>query len=106
MKASKKTKLESAGWKVGTAQEFAGLTDAEMALVRIKQSLAYSLREMRTKEGLTQTDVAHRLGSSQARVARMEAADASVSVELIMNACLVMGATEKSLGKTIATAGR
>ena len=106
MKTAKKTKLEAAGWKVGSAKELLGLSDAEMALIRIKQSLAQRLRELRTKQAFTQAEVASRIGSSQARVARMEAADASVSVELLMNACLMIGATEKTIGQAITAAPR
>ncbi len=106
MKATKKTKLEKAGWHIGSTQELLGLSDSEMAMIRIKQSLAKSLREMRAEQAVSQAEVAKRVGSSQARVARMEAADASVSVDLLLNACLIMGANEKAIGRAIATAGR
>lgn len=33
MNADKKARLEKAGWKVGTVQEFLGLSDEEMAII-------------------------------------------------------------------------
>lgn len=36
MKAAKRKKLEAAGWKVGCAREFLGLSDEEAAFVELK----------------------------------------------------------------------
>jgi len=69
--------LERKGWRVGDTQEFLGLTEGEIALIEIKLSLAAGLRRLRSEGNLTQEDVAVRIGSSQSRVAKMEAADPS-----------------------------
>ena len=42
---------------------------------------------------------AHLVGSSQSRVAKMEAADASVSVDLLIRSLLKLGAARKDLAK-------
>lgn len=39
MKKSKRRKLEAAGWAVGSVREFLGLSDADAALIEMKQSL-------------------------------------------------------------------
>jgi transcriptional regulator with XRE-family HTH domain len=44
--------------------------------IEIKLSLARELKRARLKKGLSQTALASKLGSSQSRVAKMEAADA------------------------------
>ena len=39
MRVSKRVKLEAAGWKVGSADEFLGLTPEESAYIEIKLAL-------------------------------------------------------------------
>jgi len=102
MNAAKKKKLESAGFKVGGVQEFLGLTDEEMALIDLKVRLIRMLRPAREGNGITQDELARRIGSSQSRVAKMEAASADVSLDLICRALLALGVTRQSIGKAIA----
>ena len=106
MKRTKKERLEAAGWRVGTAAEFLGLSKEEAALVEMKLSLAESLRRRRQARRLTQTQLARRLGSSQSRVARMEAADSSVSIDLLVRALLQLGATRSQVAKAITKRSR
>jgi predicted XRE-type DNA-binding protein len=103
MKKSRQAKLESAGWKVGTAAEFLELSKEEAAFVELKVVLASSLRKRREAKELTQEEVAKLLGSSQSRVAKMEAAEADVSVDLLVRALLALGVTRKGLAKIIAS---
>ena len=86
MKASKQKKLQAAGWKVGSAAEFLELTDAEAMLVNMKLALATHLKTLRQQSKVTQLELAKRIGSSQSRVAKMEIADKSVSLELLVRA--------------------
>jgi DNA-binding XRE family transcriptional regulator len=101
MKKSKQERLERAGWNVGDAAEFLELTKEEAAFVELKVSLADSLKKRRQKRKWTQTQLANAIGSSQPRVAKMEAADSSVSVDLLIKALLTMGATRIDLAKVI-----
>ena len=100
-KATKK-RLEAAGWKTGGVQEFLGLTDAEAAFVDLKLALAADLRARRLDKHLNQTQVARLIGSSQSRVAKMEAADPSVSVDLLIRSLLKLGARRKDVAKAVA----
>lgn len=93
MDTTKRKKLEAAGWKVGTPAELLELSAGEAALVEFRLRLADALRAHRSARGLSQTDVAHRLGSSQSRVAKMEAGDRSVTVDLMIKALIASGAT-------------
>jgi len=104
MRRAKKTRLESRGWRVGDAAEFLELSPEEAAFVEVKLALAKHLRGLRHRRGWTQTDVAERIGSSQSRVARMEAADASVTLDLIVRSLLALGATASEVGRVIARA--
>jgi hypothetical protein len=104
MDTSKKDLLSSAGWRTGDAAEFLGLSAEETAFVELKLALADYLRGIRIQHGWTQTQVAGRLGSSQSRVAKMEAADASVSVDLLLRSLLALGASRSDVGQVIARA--
>ena len=101
MKKSKRAKLTAAGWAVGSVQDFLGLSAADAALIELKLSLSRSLRDRRQRRGLSQVELAKRLRSSQSRVAKMEAGDPSVSMDLLVSSLLVLGASADELAKTI-----
>jgi DNA-binding XRE family transcriptional regulator len=102
MDAKKGKRLEAAGWQVGTAAEFLKLTPAEATLVEMRVALSQSLKERRLAEGLTQAALAKELGSSQSRVAKLEAGDPSVSLELLIRALLAVGASRKDVAQALA----
>ncbi len=106
MKTAKKKRLEKKGWKVGTAAEFLKLTPEEAALVELRLRLADAVRQLRREKHLTQVELAHRLGSSQSRVAKLEAAEDSVSLDLLIRSLLTLGATPGDLAKMIGTPSR
>lgn len=101
MRKAKKEQLAQAGWKAGSAQEFLGLSDEEAALIEMKLALASSLKARRLAHGWTQQELAKRLGSSQSRLAKMEAADATVSIDRLIRSLLALGATRQQLGRII-----
>ena len=105
MKKSKGTKLQAAGWAIGSVQDFLGLSDAEAGLIELKLSLSRSLRDRRQQRGLSQVELAKRLRSSQSRVAKMEAGDPSVSMDLLVSSLLVLGASAADLAKAIQGSG-
>ena len=100
-KATKK-KLEAAGWNTKSVQDFLGLTDAETAFIDMKLALTADLRSRRLEKHLNQTQVARLIGSSQSRVAKMEAADPSVSVDLLIRSLLKLGAERRDVAKAVA----
>jgi DNA-binding XRE family transcriptional regulator len=101
MDKAKQNKLEAKGWKVGDIDEFLGLDKAEMAIVEMKFALAKAIIEKRKKTKLTQGQMAKAIGSSQSRVAKIEHADPTVSIELMLKSLLSMGTTTKEIAKTI-----
>jgi predicted transcriptional regulator len=103
MKASKKKQLEAAGWKVGSTSEFLELSDAEEMLVNMKLALAANVRKMRQDMGMTQLELAKRIKSSQSRIAKMEVADGSVSMELFVRSLAALGASCTQIGKIVGT---
>lgn len=102
MDAKKRKRLEAAGWAMGDAVDFLKLSPEEAALVEMRLALSRTLRERRLATGLTQTTLAKQLGSSQSRVAKLEAGDASVSLELLIRALLAVGATRRDVGQALA----
>jgi DNA-binding XRE family transcriptional regulator len=101
MKARKRKRLEAAGWRVGSAAEFLRLKPEEAALVEMKLNLARRLRDVRTNRGLSQEAMAKLLGSSQSRVAKMEAGDRSVSADLLVRSLLLVGASRAEIAREI-----
>lgn len=101
MKSSKRARLEAAGWAVGSGQEFLGLSDAEAALIEVKLALSTALRDRRKRRRLSQAQLARRLCSSQSRVAKMEAGDPSVSMDLLVRSLLALGARSTDLARAI-----
>lgn len=101
MDKAKQKRLEAKGWKLGSASEFLGLSAGEATLVEMKVSLSQALRARRQAGGLSQVALARRLKSSQSRVAKMEAADRTVSVELLLRALITLGATSRDIAKVL-----
>jgi len=102
MDAKKRKQLERAGFTVGSAAEFLELSAEESALVEMRLALSHALRERRTAAGLTQAALARLTGSSQSRVAKMEAGDPSVSLDLLIRALLAAGASRREVGQALA----
>lgn len=85
---------------------FPGIVSRGEAFVELKLRLSKSLRKHRTRQNLSQTALAKKLKSSQSRVAKMEAADPTVSIDLLIRALLAIGATHNDLAKAVARFGK
>ena len=102
MKQSKRQKLERNGWRVGAASDFLGLSAEESAYIEMKLALSDALREEREKKKLSQVQLARLIASSQSRVAKMEAADSSVSIDLLVKSLLALGVARKKVARALA----
>lgn len=101
MRKAKQNALEKKGWKVGSAEEFLGLSEQEIAYIELKLELSRKLKASRTSKKLTQADLARVVNSSQSRVAKMEAGDPTVSIDLLVKSLLALGVSKKELGEAI-----
>lgn len=101
MKQAKRKRLEAAGWKVGDATQFLELSDAEAVLIELKLQLADALRSIRGRHGLTQEQASKVLRSSQSRVAKMEAGDPTVSLDLLVRSLLTLGASRNEIARCV-----
>jgi ribosome-binding protein aMBF1 (putative translation factor) len=104
MKRDKKRRLTRAGWRVSDTADFLGLTSQEERFIELKLALAAGIRKLRERRGLTQAALAKRLGSSQSRVAKLEAGDTSVSFDLMIRSLISVGAGPAEIAKIIRTA--
>lgn len=97
----KKARLERKGWKIGSAKDFLGLSDEEAAYVEMKLALSEKLKQQRVQNKLTQAELARLTHSSQSRIAKMEAGDPTVSIDLLVKSLLALGVSKKELGRSI-----
>lgn len=101
MLKTKKKRLESKGWKVGTVADFLDLSESEAMYVELKVVLSRLLKKQRIKSKLTQIELAKIVESSQSRVAKMEAGDPSVSLDLLVRSLLALKTTKTELARAI-----
>jgi transcriptional regulator with XRE-family HTH domain len=97
----KKKCLRRKGWTVGDAKDFLGLSDEEEAYIELKLALSRKLRQRRARKKLTQMQLARMIKSSQSRVAKMEAGDPTVSLDLLIRSLLVLGTSKTEFARVI-----
>ena len=102
MNRATKQKLRTAGFAVGDAREFLGLSSEDAALIELKVQLVEMLRRARRASGLTQRQLARLIRSSQSRVAKLEAGGADASLDLICKALFALGVSRQRIGRGIA----
>jgi len=101
MNKQKRTKLEEKGFRVGSAAEFLDLTPEEEAYIEIRLAVSNMIKTQRTKRGWTQAQLARAMGSSQSRIAKLEAGDPSTSLDLMIKTLLRLGISKKEIGKLL-----
>jgi ribosome-binding protein aMBF1 (putative translation factor) len=102
MRQSKRKRLTAKGWVVGDAKDFLGLSDEEQSFIELRLKLAEGLRARRQSHGVTQVQLAQTLKSSQSRVAKMEAGDPTVTLDLLVKSLLALGTSNRELATIIA----
>ena len=106
MRKDARQRLARAGWAVGDAGDFLRLSDDERRFIETKLALAAGLRRWREQLGLTQMEVAQRIGSSQSRVAKMESADQTVSTDLLLRSLFRLGASRRDVARLVSQKAR
>jgi ribosome-binding protein aMBF1 (putative translation factor) len=101
MKSAKRARLGANGWRVGSVAEFLELTPEEAAFLETKLALSRCVRRWRSAQNVSQAVLAQRLKSSQSRVAKMEAADATVSIDLLLRTLFALGAKPRDVAIAI-----
>lgn len=101
MQESKRKKPEAKGWRIGTPKDFLGMSNEEEAYVNLRLKLAEGLKARRQSRGITQVGLARTIKSSQSRVAKMEAGDPTVSLDLLVKSLFALGASNRELAAII-----
>jgi len=101
MDSARRRKLEAAGWKFGTVEEFLNLTPDESQLIELRLALCEALREERSRLKLTQAEAAEKLQTTQPRVSRMESGDPSVSLEALFQSLFKLGVSNRTIARKI-----
>jgi DNA-binding XRE family transcriptional regulator len=89
------------GYKVTDTAEWLGLSHEEDLIVKTRVALTMLLKKRREAAGLTQAELGARIGTSQSRVAFMEANRKNVSSDLLLKAIAATGATTEDLAAAI-----
>ena len=101
MRSDKKRRLERAGWRMSNTADFLGLGAQEQRMIDLKLALAAGIRRPRERRGITQAALAKQLGSSQSRVAKLEAGDHSVSLDLMIRSLISVGVGPAEIARII-----
>lgn len=101
MTPAKRKAVESAGFRVGNAAEFLGLSDDESLLIDLRLAVSRAVRRLRESSGATQSQLAGQLKSSQSRIAKLEAASADVSLDLMFRAFFAVGGRLDDLARAM-----
>jgi len=91
MTSKKRKALTAAGWRVGDAADFLGLTAEERQLVELRLTLALAIRRQRQASGLSQKQLGERIGTTQPRVAKIEVGAPDVSLDQLVRAYTAAG---------------
>ena len=91
MDTTKRKAIEAAGWKVGDAADFLGMSDEERQLLDTRVELAQAVRRQRKALHLSQKQLGVMLKTSQPRVAKIERAASDVSMDQLVRAFTAAG---------------
>ena len=102
MDAAERAKMEAMGYAVvDDAADWLELTEVERQFVDLRVRLGREIRRRRTEAGLSQAQVAEKIGSSQSRVAKAEGRAPGVTIDLMMRAFFATGGTVDELARAI-----
>lgn len=101
MNEAKRKRLAEAGYQATTVADFLGLSTEQSELIEIKVALTSALKKQRNKSSLSQSQLAVKIGSSQSRVAKMEAGDPHVSLDLMIRALVAAGMTRAAIAEAM-----
>ncbi len=101
MNNERRKRLEADGWVDETVYEFLEMSSEEAAFVELKLRLSTYLKFRRRLDRMSQAALAKKISSSQSRVAKMEAGDAGVSIDLILRALIMMGVKRPEIARLL-----
>ena len=100
-KDTKKRAETNGKWIEGSVQDFLQLSHADMEFIEMRLAASRYLKSIRQAHKMTQKVAAESLRTSQSRLAKMEAGDASVSLDLLFKSLFSLGVSRKSLVRAL-----
>ncbi len=91
MNSKKRKALKAAGWKIGDAADFLGMSDQERQLLDARVEVALAVRRQRESHKLSQQQLASRIKTSQPRIVKIERAAADVSLDQLLRTFAAAG---------------
>lgn len=101
MDRAERKRHQDAGWQVGSTADFLGLTQEESIYIKVRVRLVDALKARRQAANLSQKAFATSIKSSQSRIAKAEANDPSVSVDLLVRSLIALGADLGELARIL-----
>jgi ribosome-binding protein aMBF1 (putative translation factor) len=102
MDAEERAKMDAMGYAVvDDAADWLELTEVERQIVDLRVRLGREVRRRRTEAGLSQAQLAVKIGSSQSRVAKVEGMAPGVAIDLMIRAFFATGGTVDELAQAI-----
>ena len=84
-------------------RRFLELTPEKSIYIELKLALSKHVKQIGNQQKLSQQAVAERIKSSQSRVAKMEAEDPTISLDLLVKTLLSIGSTTSNLAQAISS---
>ena len=97
MDAEKRKRLEAKGWKLGGYADFLGMTEAERAVVETRLAAWRAVERLRADSGLTQAELARRMGMKRPNVSRFLRDPESATLDTYARALVALGRPPQSV---------
>ena len=103
MKTEKRKQLEKAGYPVfDDARDWLGFTEEEKILSDMQIAAARELERLRAEQGVSQTELARRMGTKQSTVSRTLRSPQTASFDWLFRALIALGATPRKIAACLA----
>jgi DNA-binding XRE family transcriptional regulator len=89
------------GWVEGDTKDFLDLDQPDMDYIELRRALTRLFKAHRQKHHWTQVQVAQKLHTSQSRVAKLEKADPTVSLDLIFQSLFRVGVDREEIAEAL-----
>ena len=90
-------KLEKAGFKMGDFGDAFALTAEDRAFVEMRLAAAREVDRLRAEQGVSQRELARRLGTKQPTISRMLKTPSGSTLDSLFRALLALGSTPKKI---------
>lgn len=97
MDKGKIEKLKKAGWSVGDFGDAFNLSEVDRAFVGMRLAAAREVDRLREEQGISQRELAKRMGTGQANVSRMLKTPATSTFDSLLRALLALGSSPRRI---------